>query len=349
MSEQVMYDFGAAEIARLSVYLREAAPEWAEVSAITQLKGGQSNPTFRVDTARGPVVMRMRPAGAPRWAHDIAREYRVLTALQPTETPTPEVHHYCSDENVTGGEFYLMEFVDGRIEDLCTLPGFSPAERREIWRSFVEAYAKLHAVDWRAAGLEGFGKPDGYVSRQLALHSKLFKQYEPDGDPDMDWLMKTLPEHVPPQRRTTIVHGDVRLGNVVIHPSEPRVIAILDWEMATLGDGDSDAALLAINHFMPDNPQGKFGPDDDLEASGAPAPRELMDWYCAQSGVDAFPHFEFHVAFNMFRYASVFCGIASRARAGMAVSDDGLLYADAAFPTARYARRLAEATFAKPA
>lgn len=337
------------DLAVLREYLAAAAPEWSDVRATALLKGGQSNPTYRLDTANGAVVMRMRPKGAPKWAHNIAREYRILTALAPTAVPVPAVHHYCADADIIGSEFYLMEFIDGRIEDDCRMLSYPPEERTAVWRSYIAAFATLHAVDHAAIGLADYGKSQDYVARQLDVHSRQFELNCPEGSRDMDWLIAELPRRVPPQRRTGLVHGDVRLGNVVIHPTEPRVIAILDWEMSTLGDTDAEGALLAIPHRLPVNPQGWYTDADDLAALGVPSAQQIARWYCDAAGIAELPHFDFYMAFNLFRYASVNYGVGARFRAGTAVSDDAPLFAATVEPLAEEARKLAEATFAAPA
>jgi aminoglycoside phosphotransferase (APT) family kinase protein len=330
------------QIANLTAHLRQHQSPYADVKSATLLKGGQSNPTFKLETSNGPVVLRMRPIGAGKWAHDVGREFKVLSALQNTNVLVPTPYLYCESEEVIGGSFYLMQFVDGRIIDDCTLPGLTPAERRAVYKSFAEVFAALHSVDYQAVGLADFGKPHDFVARQLKLHSAKFAEYEPAGNADMAWLAEHLPQHIPPQHRTSIIHNDIRVGNVVLHPTEPKVIAILDWEMSTLGDPFADAALIALPYyFVPHNPQGTFA-GVDTQALGLPTTDELLAWYCAARGIDAFQNFGFMTAFNLFRYASVYAGIAARFRQGLAVSTDAARYADVAAPTAHQARIVAE-------
>ena len=284
----------------------------------------------------------MRPPGALAWAHDIKREHRVLGALESTAVLTPTPYNYCSDATLIGGEFYLMSFIEGRIIDDCRLPGMSAPERRAIYTSFVRAFAALHAVDFAALGLSDFGKAENFVARQLALHTRNFRQYRPAGNPDMDWLIEWLPQHIPARSRPSIVHNDIRLGNVVLHPTEPRVIAILDWEMATLGDTFADAAFLTLPYSLPaDNPQGTFQSFDTV-AAGIPSAKELIAIYCKELGIDEFGDLAFMTAFNLFRYASVYAGIADRALKGQTVSDDAHRYEAVVASTARAAREVAE-------
>jgi aminoglycoside phosphotransferase (APT) family kinase protein len=335
--------FDQSTIARVRERLQDIAPQFADVRAATQLKGGQSNPTFRLETAAGPVVLRMRPPGVGPWAHDVRREHRVLTALRDTDVPVPEVFAYCEDASVAGGEFYLMEYVAGRIIDDCRMPGFAPDERALAYESFVRAFARLHAVDFTAVGLADFGKPEQYLERQLRLHARKFAEYQPEGDPDMAWLVEHLPRHLPARTRPSIVHNDIRMGNVVLHPTEPRVIAILDWEMATLGDMFADAALITLPYTLPvGNPQGTFR-GFDTAAAGIPSVESLLATYCEALGLAEFENHAFMTAFDLFRYASVYAGVADRARKGLAVSTDAHEYAAVIGPTARAAREVAEA------
>ncbi len=330
------------QLSSLTTYLRDQQSPFADVKSATLLKGGQSNPTFKLETANGPAVLRMRPIGAGKWAHDVGREFKVLSALKNTNVPVPHPYLYCESEEVIGGSFYLMQFVDGRIIDDCTLPGLAPVERRAVYKSFAEVFAALHGVDYQAVGLNDFGKPNDFVARQLKLHSAKFVEYEPQGNADMAWLAEHLPQHIPAQQRTSIIHNDIRVGNVVLHPTEPKVIAILDWEMSTLGDPFADAALIPLPYyFVTDNPQGSFA-GVDTHALGLPTADELLSWYCAARGIPAFQNFAFMTAFNLFRYASVYAGIAARFRQGLAVSSDAARYADVVASTARQARMVAE-------
>lgn len=334
------------QLEALTGWLATQDSSFADITACAQLKGGQSNPTYRLDTTAGPVILRKRPAGAEKWAHDVHREFTVLSALADTDVPVPRPYIYCGDESLIDGAFYLMDFVEGRIVDDCTMPGFDPAERLAVYRSFAETMARLHAVDYDQVGLSGFGQPEGFVSRQLELHTRLFTQYCPDGNPDMAWLADTLRAHRPETRRHSIIHNDIRLGNVVLHPSEPRVIAILDWELSSLGDQWSDAAFMLLPYHLPDgNPQGSFAALD-REALGIPAANDIVRWYCNALGADNFPDRDYMICFALYRYASVYAGIAARYRQGKAVSNDAHRYGDAVAPTAHAARILARATFA---
>jgi len=336
---------GAAKIdlSALNDYLNTEVPDWGGVTSLQQLKGGQSNPTFRLNSKNGPVILRMRPKDAPKWGHAVGREYRVLNALAQTDVPTPAVFHHCEDISVTGGEFYLMEFIDGRIVEEVRLPDFSPEERQEVYRSYYKAFSKLHAVDHEAIGLAGYGKnPENFIQRQLDAFGKQLNQLYPDGLPDMHWLNEVLLKSIPKKGRTGIVHGDIRMGNVIIHPIEPRVIAILDWELSTIGDTWTDAGLFAVPYFLPPNPQGDLR-DDNIHETGIPDLQTAIDWYIADMEADAFPDVAFHLLYALYRYAAVLYTIDWRVKNGVPVSDEAHLHGIVAQPIAQRARTMAEA------
>lgn len=329
------------DLPALNRYLQDRAPDHPRVLDYQQLKGGQSNPTFRIDTEDGARVLRMRPVGIGPWAHAVDREFRVLQALEPCDVPTPRVYHYCADEAVIGGAFYTMEFLEGRVVDDGRMPGYTPAERRAVYLGFVDVTAALHSVDWEALGLTGFGKPHTYVQRQIALQAKQFSSIADASFTDMYWLAERLPDLAPPQRSTTLVHGDLRIGNLMLHPTEPRVIALLDFEMCTLGDPLADAALLTISYHLTRNPQGQF---DAAEAArlGIPAERELIERYLSRTGRSTFDDYDFYLAFNLYKYASAQYGIYHRGLHGLAVSEEHAEYLQTVRPLSRHARQLVE-------
>ena len=336
----------AAPLDALRGWLREAGSPFAGVQGALQLKGGQSNPTYRLDTGAGPVVLRKRPAGASSWAHDIRREHTVLSAMADADVLTPRPFDYCADESIVGGEFYLMEFVEGRVIDDCRLPGIAREERRPIYHSFAREVARLHALDATALGLAGFGDPEGFVTRQLSLHGRLFHSYCPDGEAHMARLAELLPRHAPREGRAGIVNNDIRIGNAVLHPTEPRVVALLDWEMATIGDTRVDASLLLLPYHLPaGHPQGSLR-GCDLDAEGLPEAQELLTCYEAEGTASPLSDAGFFIAFNLFRYASVSAGIAHRYARGIAVADDASRYGATVAPTAKAALDLAARSFA---
>ena len=337
----------ATALDRLRHWLTSAGSTFANIDSVTQLKGGQSNPTYRLDTSAGPVVLRKQPPGANKWTHDVRREHTVLTALGDTDVLTPAPYEFCDDESVLGGDFYLMEFIDGRIIDDCRL-GEAPRDQRQaIYRSFAQAVAGLHAVDYQSIGLGSFGKPDAFVARQIALHGKLFRSYQPQGDPHMAWLEETLQRYVPTGGRHGIVNNDIRPGNAVLHHEEPRVISLLDWEMATVADTRVDASLLLLPYYLPSNhPQGSFR-DSNLQREALPSEEELLHAYAQAGSSDYLEDMPFFVTFNLYRYASVSAGIAHRFAQGIAVADDASRYGATVAPTARAAVLLALESFAR--
>ncbi len=292
----------------------------ARMTGIRQMRGGQSNPTFILDTDQGEFVMRKQPPGKllPS-AHAIDREYRVLSALGGADVPVPKMYFFCEDRDVVGTPFYVMERMRGRVFWAPTLPEVPKEERRAIYFGLMEALAKLHTVDYKAVDLTDFGKPGSYFTRQIARWSKQWEGSQTDGrtNPSIDKLVDWLPRNVPTgDDETVIVHGDFRFDNMMFHPTEPRVIGIFDWELSTLGHPMADLAYTCIRHNMPSNAyDGLVGLD--LDALGIPEQQELVDVYNARTGRSA-NITPFHVAFCLFRLAVILEGVVARARAGNA-------------------------------
>ncbi len=334
-----------SQLDALRRWLRSAGSAFADVEAAAQLKGGQSNPTYRLDTGAGPVVLRKQPRGASKWAHDVRREHTVLSALKQTDVLTPTPYEFCDDASILGGDFYLMEFIDGRIIDDCRLFDAPREQRQAIYRSFTQAVAQLHSVDYQAIGLASFGKPKEFVSRQIALHGKLFQNYQPAGEPNMAWLEKTLPRFIPSGGTFGVVNNDIRLGNAVLDATEPRVISLLDWEMATIADTRVDASLLLLPYYLPSNhPQGSFR-NVAMGTEGLPLEEEILAAYGEAD--TQLQDMVFFIVFNLYRYASVSAGIAHRLAQGIAVADDAARYGPTVTPTARAAVELARNSFAR--
>jgi aminoglycoside phosphotransferase (APT) family kinase protein len=288
---------------------------------VRQMRGGQSNPTFLLVTDRGEYVMRKQPPGPllPS-AHAVDREFRVISALGPTDVPVPKAVLFCGDAAVIGTPFYLMERLKGRIFWQPALPGLTRGERRGIYMGMNEALARLHLVDWRAAGLADYGKPGNYYERQIGRWSKQWQGSKTRENPSIDQLAAWLPAHVPPGDETTVVHGDFRLDNMIFHPSEPRVIGILDWELSTLGHPLADLAYNCICFVTsPTDYKGLRGLE--LGALGIPTMAEYVDAYCARTGRgEAITNF--HLAFALFRVAVILEGVLARGKMGNASSAD---------------------------
>ena len=294
---------------------------------LEQFKGGQSNPTYRLTAADGKrYVLRRKPPGKllPS-AHAVEREYRVIHALHATGFPVARPHVLCEDASVIGTAFYVMDFVEGRVLWDQSLPGMSRSERAAVWDELNRVIARLHRVDYEAAGLQGFGKPGNYIERQVARWSTQYRASETEPIEAMDRLIDWLPKNIPPETGTTVVHGDFRLDNAIYHPTEPRILAVLDWELSTLGDPLADFAYHCMSwHIPPGQFRGIAGLD--LAALGIPSEQEYVARYCERTGRKAIDpaHWDFYMAYNLFRIAAILQGIRKRVAEGTAASAHAL-------------------------
>jgi aminoglycoside phosphotransferase (APT) family kinase protein len=281
---------------------------------VRAFRGGQSNPTYLLEAGGRRYVLRRKPPGKllPS-AHAVDREHRVMTALRGTGVPVPRTRVLCTDDSVIGTWFYVMDHVEGRIFWEPTLPGLEPAERRAIYDAMNETLARLHRVDPRAVGLEGFGKPGNYFARQIHRWTQQYRLSEGERIEAMERLIEWLPANIPPGDETTIVHGDYKLDNMIFHPSEPRVIAILDWELSTLGHPLGDLSY----HCMPWRTAFQ---SVDLADLGIPSLDEYVAAYCRRTGRERIENWNFYLAYNLFRGAGIAQGIAGRVRDGTAAS-----------------------------
>ena len=307
------------------------------------LAGGQSNPTFRLRTGAADYVLRRKPAGAllPS-AHQVDREFRVIAALSGTPVKVPRVHALCMDDAVIGSAFYVMEFVPGRVLFDPRLPGLDPAERAAIFGSMADTIAALHLVDPEAVGLGDFGRPANYMQRQFARWSKQYRLAETIPIPAMDQLIGWLPGRLPESGPAGVVHGDLRLDNMLIHPTEPRVVAVLDWELSTLGDPWSDIANNALAwRLEPELFRGLMG--EDLAALGIPSERDYLAAYCRHIGRAAPAEWEIYIIFNLFRLAAIIQGIAKRSEEGTAADEAAAILGRKAAPIAERGWCLVEA------
>ncbi len=314
----------------LRAYMADHVDGYAgEPLAVRQFEGGQSNPTFLVEAPGGEYVMRKQPPGEllPS-AHQVDREYRVMNALGATDVPVPKMHCLCEDAGVIGTKFYVMEHVRGRLWTDNLLPAVSREERREIYLDMVRTLARLHSVDPVAAGLAEFGRPGNYFARQVNRWSRQYIASETETIDAMNALIEWLPRNLPDDSPPVIVHGDYRLGNLIMHPTEPRVVAILDWELSTLGDGMADLSYWCQEFYG--DPQGKGLPGADLEALNIPGEQELVDAYCREAQRPAIENWPFYIAFNMFRSAGIVQGVYKRGLDGNASSEHALEYDKAA-------------------
>jgi len=306
---------------RLDQHLRQALPELEGPMRLARIGGGQSNPTFFVDFDNRALVLRKQPPGAllPS-AHAVDREYRVLRALAGSAVPVPRTVLYCDDRAVIGTPFYVMDKLEGRVLSNYALPGIAPAERRAYYFAMAETMARLHAVDWAAAGLADYGRPGNFFQRQIARWTRQWEASRTRDDAHIERLIEWLPANIPPGDQTTIAHGDFRFGNLMFHPTEPRVIAVLDWELSTLGHPLADVAYNCMAwHTGADEFEGMRG--IDLAAEGIPTQAEYVAHY-RQAGGCAEPMTNFHMAFSLFRFAVILEGIAARAKSGSAAAQD---------------------------
>lgn len=316
----------AFDTGRLTEYLAANLEGFRGPLAVRQFRGGQSNPTFLIETDQASYVLRKKPPGQllPS-AHMIEREYRVMHALRDTDVPVIRTHLLCEDASVIGTAFYLMDFAEGRVFRDPALPGQTPQQRGEIYAAMGDVMARLHAVDWRATGLEGFGKPTGYLTRQIALWTRQYEAAKTQAIPAMDALIEWLPAHMPTDDTTTIAHGDFRLENLMFHPTESRVIGVLDWELATIGHPFADVAYnCMIWHLDPSTPSLGGLKGRDLAVLGIPTEAEYLAGYAASARRARIENYPFFLAFAFFRFAAIAQGVCARALAGNASAPNAL-------------------------
>jgi len=325
------------DAAALEGFLRSHVEGYSGPLAVEQFKGGQSNPTFRLSAGGRHYVMRAKPAAAAKLlpsAHAVEREYRVMKALHGAGIPVARMLALCEDEGVVGRAFYIMEYVEGRVFWDQSLPGMAASERAAIYDEMNRVIAALHKVDYAAIGLADYGKPGNYFARQIARWSKQYLASETEKIEAMDRLIAWLPEHIPPGEETSIVHGDYRMDNLIFHPGEPEVLAILDWELSTLGHPLADFSYHCMSwHIPPGQFRGIAGLD--LKGLGIPVEEEYIAAYCRRTGREAIGHWDFYLAYNLFRIAGILQGIMKRALDGTAASQQAL-------DAGRRARPLAE-------
>jgi len=287
-----------------------------------KFKGGQSNPSYRLEGPSARYVLRRKPPGAlVATAHQIDREYRVIAALHEVGIPTPKPWLYCADVSVIGSEFYIAEYVEGRVFWEADLPGVTPVDRAAIYAEMNAVLARIHALDVGAVGLGDLGRKEAYVARNLARWSDIYRKSALIAIPDMDWLMEELPKRLTPGETSTFIHGDYGLYNLIVHPSEPRILAVLDWEMATIGDPLVDLSHHARPWWDIPDPNGSATSirDIDRAALGIPEMGDYLEDYARRRGM-ALPDMRFYLAYAQFRYAAMVQGILKRASDGTASS-----------------------------
>ncbi|HYC05546.1 MAG TPA: phosphotransferase [Azospirillaceae bacterium] len=322
--------------AALWSYLEAHLEGFQGPATIRQFQGGQSNPTFLVEAGDRKYVLRKKPPGKllPS-AHMVEREYQAMRALAGGRAPVPTARLLCEDAAVIGTPFYVMDYLEGRVLTDTSLPDMEPAQRAAIYDTMNATLADLHRVDWKAVGLEGFGKPEQYVARQVERWGKQYVAAKTGDIPAMDALLDWLPRHIPAGDETTIAHGDYRLGNLMLHPAEPKVIAILDWELATLGHPLGDLAYNCMSYRIPHQMKDFGGLAGlDLKALGIPTEEEYVAAYCRRTGRQGIPDWNFFLAFAFFRIASICQGVYARALQGNASDRRAHAYGEVAKATA---------------
>lgn len=318
--------------ASLERWMQEHVEGFSGPLSVNQFKGGQSNPTYRLDTPTRSYVLRRKPFGKllPS-AHAVDREFRVISALGKQGFPVAKAYALCMDDAVIGAAFYIMSMEEGRVFWDPTLPNQSPEARRAIFTAKIETLAQLHSFDPEAIGLSDFGKPGNYFARQVDRWTKQYKASETEHIAEVEKLIEWLPRTVPEQQRVSIVHGDYRLDNMIFHPTEPRVIAVLDWELSTLGDPMADFTYLLMQWVMP----GLSGVD--LKALNIPTLEEAIAIYVKASGRPDVPDVNWYFAYNLFRLACITQGIAGRIRDGTAANAKAIETAKRTVPLSKAA------------
>lgn len=312
----------------LAHYMQTHVEGFSGPLTVRQFEGGQSNPTFQLITPSRTYVMRKQPPGEllPS-AHQVDREYKVMHALWGSDVPVPRMYCLCEDTSVIGTKFYVMEMVEGRLFTETRLPSLTNTERKAIYLDLARVMAALHSVEPAAVGLGEFGRPGNYYERQIGRWTKQYVASKTEQIDAMDNLIEWLPANTPAAADAVVVHGDYRLGNVLIHPQEPRIVAVLDWELSTLGDGLADLGYLCQEyHGESYEDEGLAG--CDFEATGIPTEAEFVAHYCQHAGRDKIDNWPFYLIYNMFRSAGIIQGVYKRGLDGNASSDKALEYKD---------------------
>lgn len=325
----------------LAAFLRREAGIAEGGLGVQQFGGGQSNPTFLLTSGSTRFVMRKKPPGKLlKSAHQVDREFRVMRALAASDVPVPRMIALCEDESVIGTAFYVMEYLEGRIFRDPQMPGSSPTERAAVYDSMNDVLARLHKVDFTAVGLGDFGRPGNYFERQISRFIEQYRASQTDQIPEMEDLISWLPGNVPAEHSISIAHGDYRLENTIFHPTEPRMIAVLDWELSTIGHPLADLAYNCLGyHYINPRQGGLVGIDH--AATGIPSEADYVARYCSRTGRGPIANWPFYVSFSLFRLASISQGVYKRGLDGNASSETAAQFGNICQMLAQNAWRLA--------
>src|SRR3954449_10646880 len=339
------------DVARLESYLTAKAEDFQGPLRVKQFRGGQSNPTYMLETPARRYVLRRKPPGKllPS-AHAVDREFRAISALHAQSFPVAEPVVYCADESVAGTAFYVMGYVEGRVIWVPDIPGSNRQERAAVFDAMNATLARLHTYEPAAIGLSDYGRGENYVARQVDRWSKQYRASETEKIDEMERIMEWLPAHLPPPGPVRLVHGDYRLDNMILHHTEPRVLAVLDWELSTLGDPLADFTYHCMQWHMPASDSGA-GTGSlvglDLKALGIPSMSEYVNAYVARTGLDPRPYINVYSAYNFFRLAAILQGIVGRVRDGTATNENAPARAQMVRPLAQTAWDFAREAGAK--
>jgi aminoglycoside phosphotransferase (APT) family kinase protein len=311
------------DVGALEAYLKGRLEGLDGPLAVRQFAGGQSNPTYHLQSGEHEWVLRKKPPGKllPK-AHMVEREHRIFTALADTDVPVPRAFLLCEDTSVIGTEFFVMQYLRGRIFWNPTLPECAPEERSALYGEMNRVLAALHQVDPAVQGLADFGRPGNYFERQISRWSTQYEASATGELPSMDRVIEWLPQNVPEDDTSCLVHGDYRFDNMIFHPTEPRVLALLDWELSTLGHPLADIAYNCMPYHLPSRGAPALK-EVAGEHSGIPTEQEYVAEYCRRVGRDSIPHWKFYMVFSIFRYAAIVQGVYARGLAGNASDAEG--------------------------
>ena len=312
--------------AALERYLRSTIDSFRGAFSVQQFGGGQSNPTFLLSAGHTRFVLRKKPPGTLlKSAHQVDREFRIMKTLAGTDVPVPRMHVLCEDESIIGTSFYVMDYLEGRIFRDPQLPGVSPFERAAIYDSMNDTLARLHNADFNRLGLGDFGRPGNFFERQIARFTLQYRAAQTEDIPEMEQLIAWLPDNIPDEASISIAHGDFRLENTIFHPTEPRLIAVLDWELSTIGHPLADLAYNCMGyHVMNPRQGGLVGVDH--AATGIPAEADYVSRYCSRTSRRSIEHWPFYLSFAIFRLASIAQGVFKRGLDGNASSETAATY-----------------------